>query len=83
MRDIGKNFSKKIAAIILVEDINMAQFARITGVDYQRVHHYFTFPNAKPSINNVGMVLDAFPQYTCYILDLDPKYLTKQIILKD
>jgi hypothetical protein len=34
-----------------------------------------------PSAQNLVKIINAFPQYTCYILDLDPKKLPGQIIL--
>ncbi|CAC9540298.1 hypothetical protein BHECKSOX_1450 [Bathymodiolus heckerae thiotrophic gill symbiont] len=83
MKEIGKQFKNKILAIMATENIKMPEFSRRVDIPYNRIHDYIARPKSKPSIDNVGKVINAFPQYTCFILDLDPKQLHKQIILKE
>ena len=83
MKEIGKQFKKKLLAIMAAENMKMPEFSRKVGLPYHRVHDYVHRVKSKPSIDSVGLVLDAFPQYTYFILDLDPKLLDKQIILKE
>lgn len=83
MSDLGKNFRKKIIAIMRKENLSMTKFSKETGIKYSRVYHYTTQIKSNPSIDNVGRVINRFPWYTSYILDISPNKLQKQITLKD
>lgn len=82
MKYFANIFKKKFNNILVAEKINatkLANKARITIVasyDYKN-------GRATPSSLNLTKIVKAFPQYACYLMDLDPKELQKQITLKD
>ncbi|CAB5504932.1 hypothetical protein [uncultured Gammaproteobacteria bacterium] len=83
MIDVGSQFAKKISTIMIVENLTLKQFSQRVDIPYNRCHDYKTRRKSNPSINNVFKVINAFPIYTCYIMNLDPTQLHDQIILKE
>lgn len=80
---LGKNFGKKIVAIAKKEKMSHYRFAAEVGVSYQCIYNYVTTDINSPSINNIIKVIEKFPQYTCYIFELNPKKINDQVFLKD
>lgn len=82
-QQIGLNFKNKILSIMHAEKLTMSNFSREVDIEYCRIYHYVNYAKANPSIDNVVKVINRFPEYTSYILEIDLKGLKKQIILKD
>ncbi|CAC9994339.1 hypothetical protein [uncultured Gammaproteobacteria bacterium] len=82
MEHFASIFSKKFNNILIAEKINateLANKAKITTV----ISYDYRSARAAPSGLSVIKIVKAFPQYTCYLLGLDPKTLPEQITFKD
>ncbi len=82
MESFASVFSKRFNNILVAEKINatkLANKAKITIV----ISYDYKIARAAPSGLSLIKIVEAFPQYTCYLLGLDPKTLPKQITLKD
>ncbi|VVH64677.1 hypothetical protein BSPLISOX_1303 [uncultured Gammaproteobacteria bacterium] len=75
-------FKKKFNNILAAEKINATALANKAGITIV-VSYDYRSGRATPSSLNLTKLIKAFPQYTCYLLDLDPKELPKQIIFKE
>ncbi|SMN17137.1 hypothetical protein CRYPA_935 [uncultured Candidatus Thioglobus sp.] len=63
--------------------MSLNQFANKVDIPYTRIYDYTKRLKSKPSIGNVFKITQAFPQYTCFIFNINPKQLPEQIILKE
>lgn len=77
----ASNFQKKFCNILRNEDLKPSMNDKI-GITPDTAYDYRS-GRSGPSAQNLVKIIKAFPQYTCYILDLDPKELPRQIIIKD
>ncbi len=64
------------------ENLNPARFAKVSNITMTAAYDY-KYGRSVPSSANLYNILNAFPIYTCYLLDLDPKEFSKQIIFKE
>ncbi|WP_369177747.1 helix-turn-helix domain-containing protein [Candidatus Thiodubiliella endoseptemdiera] len=77
----ASNFKKKFNNILLNEDLKPSEMNKETGVSIDAVYDY-RGGRSGPSAQNLAKILKKFPQYTCYIFDLDSKTLPKQVFFK-
>lgn len=73
------NFKKKLHVIAKKEGVSGFEIARRSNIKGFTINHYMRVDTANPSIKNVAKIINAFPQYAGYILDLDLENLTKQV----
>ncbi len=83
MQGILLNFSKKIFAIQKAENISAITLGKTVGIASHHIYEYRTDKVKNPAIPNINKFLKAYPQYTYYILGINPETLPKQIILDD
>jgi transcriptional regulator with XRE-family HTH domain len=76
------NFTTKFNLILNAEGLTPTKFSRIAGITQVAASDY-KINRSTPSASNLFKIIQAFPCYTCYIFDLDPKNLPNQIIFKD
>jgi predicted transcriptional regulator len=77
----ASTFQKKFCNILRNEGLKPFTSEEI-GISHDAAYDYRS-GRSGPSAKNLAKIIKTFPQYTCYIFDLDPKGLPEQIILKD
>ncbi|SMN17090.1 hypothetical protein CRYPD_1430 [uncultured Candidatus Thioglobus sp.] len=82
MERFASIFSKRFNNVLIAEQINATELAAKAGITIVMSYDYKAARSA-PSGYSINKIIKVFPQYTCYLLGLDPKILSKQIILKD
>lgn len=81
MSNFASLFKKKYNKILVNEEINAAQLAKIAGITIVAAYDYKS-GRATPSSANYTKLIIAFPKYACYLIGINPKTLPKQIIPK-
>ncbi len=76
-------FAKKILLIQKAEGDTRTKMSKKTGISYNTLYDYEKRPIGKPSLYNIKKIIEAYPKYTFYILDIEINKLPKQISLDD
>ena len=78
----GKRLGEKIKQIARAENISIAKLSNMANIRPHAIYDIINHKNYNISTLNLSKIIDKFPQYTCFILEVDPDELHKQIILK-
>lgn len=79
----ASNFKIFFNTILINERLKPLDMHKISGLTYDTVYDYKS-GRSGPSAINLVKLINTFPQYTCYLLDMEPnKALLQQIIPKD
>ncbi len=82
MDDFAKKFQKKFNGILKAEGIKPAQMSKIVGLSSAITFDY-GHGRSGPSAKNLLKIIQKFPKYTGYLLDLDLNKLPQQTTPKD
>jgi transcriptional regulator with XRE-family HTH domain len=74
---MSKKFDEKFKNVLKAENTTVAKFAKITDVHYTRLSEYHR-GIINPSYVNLIKILEVIPEYTAYLLDIDPVLFKNQ-----
>ncbi|WP_122951683.1 helix-turn-helix domain-containing protein [Bathymodiolus thermophilus thioautotrophic gill symbiont] len=77
-----KDFTTKFNLILKNEDMTPTKMSEISGITRTAASDY-KIGRSIPSVQNLIKIINAFPKYTLYILDLDTRELPQQTFLKN
>ena len=71
-------FGKKIKKILEIENITIKDFAEQTDMLWRRVYDFTRYRVKNPTLDSVQKIINGYPEYASYLLDINTKKLPKQ-----